>query len=198
MGARTGRAWLRDHQCERRTGNRTKPSGLPCSTGRRRHGLASCPSAAGAYPRLEMQAPIVPAPGACRRLQRSLPASTGRQRGVRSEALTASAPVAARYITDTVINVNSFHVIGKPRRRQTHRRWLPCHIPRMETCRPSTSYSITYGATVGSSRRPSSIGRPRLAKSLRLSPAFKSPPVRRLAAAGPNWPDIRADKFELG
>ena len=81
MGARTIRAWLRDHECERRTGNRTKPSGLPCSTGRRRHGLASCPSAAGAYPRLKSRAPIVPAPGACRRLQRSLPASTGRQRG---------------------------------------------------------------------------------------------------------------------
>ena len=59
----------------------------------------------GAYPRLEMQAPIVPAPGACRRLQRSLPASTGRQRGSESEALTASAPVAGGRITDMVINV---------------------------------------------------------------------------------------------
>ena len=42
--ARTGRAWLCDHRCERRTGKRTKPSIRPCDSGRRRGGLASCPS----------------------------------------------------------------------------------------------------------------------------------------------------------
>ena len=36
VGARTGRAWLRDLSCERRTGNRTKPSVRPCGIGRRR------------------------------------------------------------------------------------------------------------------------------------------------------------------
>ena len=64
---------------------------------------------AGAYPRLESRAPIVPAPAVLRRLQRSLPASTGRQRGVRSEALTASAPVAGGRITDMVVNVKPIH-----------------------------------------------------------------------------------------
>ena len=49
-GARTRRAWLRDLSCERRTGNRTKPSIRPCGSGRRRGGLASCPSDRGGIP----------------------------------------------------------------------------------------------------------------------------------------------------
>ena len=62
----------------------------------------------GAYPRLKSRAPIVPAPAVLRHLQRSLPASTDRQRGEESEALTASAPVAGGRITDMVINVKCF------------------------------------------------------------------------------------------
>ena len=69
---------------------------------------------AGAYPRLESRVPIVPAPAVLRQLQRSLPASTGRQRGDRSEALTASAPVAGGRITDMVINVKAVHTTKIP------------------------------------------------------------------------------------
>ena len=63
----------------------------------------------GAYPRLKSRAPIVPAPAVLRQLQRSLPASTGRQRGEENEALTASAPVAGGRITDMVTNINLFY-----------------------------------------------------------------------------------------
>ena len=68
----------------------------------------------GAYPRLESRAPTVPAPAVLRHLQRSLPASTGRQRGVRSEALTASTPVAGEHITDMVIIVKAVHLTNIP------------------------------------------------------------------------------------
>ena len=112
MGARTERAWLRDYRCERRTENRTKPSIRPCGSGRRRplsdlNKADSRPTrqTVGAYPRLKSRAPIVPAPAALRHLQRSLPASTGRQRGEENEALTASAPVTGEHITDMVIFV---------------------------------------------------------------------------------------------
>ena len=54
MGARTIRAWLRDYRCERRTGNRTKPSIRPCGSGRRRGGLASHPSDRGGIPPVEI------------------------------------------------------------------------------------------------------------------------------------------------
>ena len=50
MVARTERAWLCDLSCERRTGNRTKPSIRPCGSGRRRGGLASHPSDRGGIP----------------------------------------------------------------------------------------------------------------------------------------------------
>ena len=68
----------------------------------------------GAYSRLESRAPTVPAPAVLRHLQRSLPASTGRQRGVRSEALTASTPVAGEHITDMVIIVKAIHLTNIP------------------------------------------------------------------------------------
>ena len=63
----------------------------------------------GAYPRLNARAPIVPALAVLRRVRCSPQASTGRQRGVRSEALTASAPVAGGRITDMVVNVKIAH-----------------------------------------------------------------------------------------
>ena len=59
----------------------------------------------------------MPAPDDLRHLQRSLPASTGRQRGGENEALTASAPVAGEHITDMVINVKFIrHTSANPRR----------------------------------------------------------------------------------
>ena len=121
VGARTERAWLCDYPCERRTGNLTKPSIRPCGSGRRRPPLSmekgdSRPvrHTAGAYPRLKMQAPIVPAPDDPRRLQRSLPTSTGRQAGEENEALSASAPDAGEHITDMAPNVNAIRLPQKP------------------------------------------------------------------------------------
>ena len=117
MGARTERAWLRDYRCERRTGNRTKPSIRPCGSGRRRHGLASCPSYRGGIPqvgiagadRARSRCPSAVAALAAKAFSKKMRPtgvpSTGRQRGVRSEALTASAPVAGEHITDMVVFV---------------------------------------------------------------------------------------------
>ena len=72
----------------------------------------------GAYPRLNAQAPIVPAPAVLRHLRCSPLASTGRQRGEENEALTASAPVAGGRVTDMVINVKFDH----PYLLKNHRR----------------------------------------------------------------------------
>ena len=53
--------------CERRTGNRTKPSGRPCGIGGRRCGLASWPSYPADWLRCLARVPIAPAPAVLRR-----------------------------------------------------------------------------------------------------------------------------------
>ena len=60
------------------------------------------PSYRGDWLPCQTRAPIAPAPDVRRHLQRSLPASTGRQAGEENEALTASAPVAGERITNMV------------------------------------------------------------------------------------------------
>ena len=114
MGARARRAWLCDYRCERRTGNRTKPSIRPCGSGRRRGGLASLPSDRGGIPPVEFagadrarsRCPSAFAALAAKAFSKKMRPtgvpSTGRQRGEESEALTASAPVAGGRITDMV------------------------------------------------------------------------------------------------
>ena len=92
---------------------RNRPFG-PVAAGGDGAGSRPTRQTVGAYPRLNARAPIVPAPDACRHLRCSPLASTGRQRGVRSEALTASAPVAGEHVTDMVINVKAVHLTKIP------------------------------------------------------------------------------------
>ena len=113
-GARTKRAWRCDHRCERWTGGRTKPSIRPCGSGRRRGGLASLPSDRGGIPPVECAGAdracsrCLSAGGALaaqafsKKMRQTKAPSTDRQRGGRSEALTASAPVVGEHITDMV------------------------------------------------------------------------------------------------
>ena len=58
----------------------------PCGIGGRRCGLASLPSYPADWLRCLMRVPIAPAPDVLRRLQRSLPASTGRQAGAKKRS----------------------------------------------------------------------------------------------------------------
>ena len=97
----------------------------PCGIGGRRCGLASLPSYPADWLRCcECGCRSLPLPmsfdvGDARRQ-----ASTGRQAGEESEALTASAPVAGEHITNVVINVK----LTRRVRDSSHERWKrACH-----------------------------------------------------------------------
>ena len=87
--ARTGRAWLCDHRCERRTGiARNRPFGPATAGGDGADSRPARQTEGDFAPLAQTGVPIAPAPAVSRRCG-ARQTSTGRQAEARSEALTA-------------------------------------------------------------------------------------------------------------
>ena len=128
MGARTERAWLAWLACERRTETSRNVHSALWHRGAtvRARVLAVIPS--GLTPLLNRGCRSLPLPMSFGGYSARCLRAPAVKRGRKSEALTASAPVAGGRITDMVINVKIIHRTTQPTPspRARHGAWLPC------------------------------------------------------------------------